>query len=113
MKLGIIESETKGAQHMHRHTVLFNFKDEVDAAGRAKAVDALRTLKTISVCKGFMLEKNKLPAGATAPYEWLLIADFANDDDRQTYEKDAHHVKVIRGDFLPTVKNYIIADVNF
>ncbi|MDX2224104.1 MAG: Dabb family protein [Rhodospirillaceae bacterium] len=98
---------------MHRHTVLFNFKDEVSEAERARVVEALRGLKSIGVVKGMMLHKNKLPAGPTAPYEWLLIADFANDDDRQTYEKDPLHVKVIRGDFVPNVKNYIIADVNF
>ena len=98
---------------MHRHTVLFNLKDELSQADKMKAIDALRSLKSISVCKGLMVEKNKLPAGDKAPYEWLLIADFANDDDRQTYEKDEYHVKVIRGDFLPTVKNYIISDVNF
>jgi len=98
---------------MHRHTVLFNLKDELSDADKAKVIDALRTLKSISVVKGMMVEKNKLPAGDKAPYEWLLVADFANDDDRQTYEKDPHHVKVIRGDFVPSVKNYIIADVNF
>ncbi|MDX2144524.1 MAG: Dabb family protein [Rhodospirillaceae bacterium] len=98
---------------MHRHTVLFNLKDDVDAATKTKAIEALRSLKSIKVCKGLMVEKNKLPLGDKAPYEWLLIADFANDEDRQTYEKDEHHVKVIRGDFLPTVKNYIISDVNF
>ena len=98
---------------MHRHTVLFNLKDELSQADKMKAIDALRSLKTIKVCKGLMVEKNKLPAGEKAPYEWLLIADFANDEDRQTYEKDEFHVKIIRGDFLPTVKNYIISDVNF
>lgn len=98
---------------MHRHTVLFNLKDEISQADKTKAIDALRSLTSIKVCKGMIVEKNKLPAGDKAPYEWLLIADFANDDDRQTYEKDDHHVKVIRGDFLPTVKNYIICDVNF
>ena len=98
---------------MHRHTVLFNLKDELTEADRTRVVAALRSLKTISVVKAMMLEKNKLPAGPTAPYEWLLIADFANDDDRQIYEKDALHVKVIRGDFVPSVKNYIIADVNY
>jgi len=98
---------------MHRHTVLFNLKDELDAAAKTKAIAALRSLKTISVCKGLMVEKNKLPPGDKAPYEWLLIADFANDEDRQTYEKDPHHVSVIKGEFLPAVKNYIISDVNF
>ena len=63
--------------------------------------------------RALMVEKNKLPAGDKAPYEWLLIADFANDDDRQAYEKDDHHVKVIKGDFIPAVKNYIISDVNY
>jgi hypothetical protein len=98
---------------MHRHTVLFNLKDELTQPEKTKAIDALRSLKSIAVCKGLMVEKNKLPAGDKAPYEWLLIADFANDEDRQTYEKDEFHVKVIRGDFLPAVKNYIISDVNF
>jgi hypothetical protein len=98
---------------MHKHTVLFNFKDEVAEGDRKRVVEALRSLKKISVVKGMLVEKNKLPAGATAPYEWLLIADFANDDDRQTYEKDAYHVKVIKGDFVPSAKNYIIADVNY
>ena len=98
---------------MHRHTVLFNLKDEVAEADKKKVIDALRSLRSISVCKGMMVEKNKLPAGDKAPYEWLLIADFANDDDRQAYEKDDHHVKVIKGDFIPAVKNYIISDVNY
>jgi hypothetical protein len=98
---------------MHRHTVLFNLKDEASAAEKIATIDALRSLKSIAVCKGIMVEKNKLPAGPTAPYEWILIADFASDADRETYEKDPHHVKVIRENFLPTAKNYIIADVNF
>lgn len=98
---------------MHRHTVLFNLKDELNAAEKSRIIDAMRTLNTISTVKGYMLEKNKLPAGDKAPFEWLLIADFANDEDRQIYEKDAHHVKVIKGDFVPNVKNYIISDVNF
>lgn len=98
---------------MHRHTVLFNLKDEVSAAETIATIDALRSLKSITVCKGIMVEKNKLPAGPTAPYTWILIADFASDADRETYEKDPHHVKVIRENFLPTAKNYIIADVNF
>ncbi|MSQ85760.1 MAG: Dabb family protein [Alphaproteobacteria bacterium] len=98
---------------MHRHTVLFNLKDELSEAEKKRVIDSMQTLRTISTVKGYMLEKNKLPAGDKAPYEWLLVADFANDDDRQTYEKDAHHVKVIKGDFVPAVKNYIISDVNF
>jgi len=98
---------------MHRHTVLFNLKDELNAAEKSRIIDAMRTLNTIWSGKRYMLEKNKLPAGDKAPFEWLLIADFANDEDRQIYEKDAHHVKVIKGDFVPNVKNYIISDVNF
>lgn len=98
---------------MHRHTVLFNLKDELNEADKMKVIEGLRSLKSIKVCKGMMVEKNKLPAGDKAPYEWLMIADFANDDDRQTYEKDDYHVKVIKGDFVPAVKNYIISDVNF
>ena len=98
---------------MHRHTVLFNLKDELSEAEKKRVIDSMQTLRTISTIKGYMLEKNKLPAGDKTPYEWLLVADFANDDDRQTYEKDAHHVKVIKGDFVPAVKNYIISDVNF
>ncbi len=98
---------------MHRHTVLFNLKDELSADEKKRVIDSMQTLRTISTVKGYMLEKNKLPGGDKAPYEWLLIADFANDDDRQIYEKDAHHVKVIKGDFVPAVKNYIISDVNF
>lgn len=98
---------------MHKHTVLFNFKDEIAEGERSRVVDALRSLKAISVVKGMMLQKNKLPSGPKAPFEWLLIADFANDEDRQTYEKDPLHVKVIKGDFVPAVKDYIISDVNY
>ncbi|MBL8629489.1 MAG: Dabb family protein [Rhodospirillaceae bacterium] len=98
---------------MHRHTVLFNLKDELPEAEKKRIIDSMQTLKTISVVKGYMLEKNKLPLSEKAPFEWLLIADFANDDDRQVYEKDAHHVKVIKGDFVPNVKNYMVSDVNF
>ncbi len=98
---------------MHRHVVLFNLKGEVSAEEKKRVIESMRTLRTIAVCKTFMLEKNKLPAGDKAPYEWLLVADFANDDDRQTYEKDEHHVKVIKGDFVPAVKNYLISDVNY
>lgn len=98
---------------MHRHTVLFNLKDETSEADRTRIIESLRSLKSISTVKGFMLEKNKIQNSAKAPYEWLLIADFASDDDRQIYEKDEHHVKVIRGDFVPNVKNYVVCDVNF
>ncbi|MCB2106425.1 MAG: Dabb family protein [Rhodobacteraceae bacterium] len=98
---------------MHRHTVLFNFKDEVSPADRDRIVEALRSLKSISVVKDLMLHKNKVPPSPKAPFEWLLVADFANDDDRQIYEKDELHVKVIRGDFVPNVKNYAVADVNY
>jgi hypothetical protein len=98
---------------MHRHAVLFNLKDELSDAEKTRIIDSMQTLKTISVVKGYVLAKNKLPLGEKAPFEWQLIADFANDEDRQTYEKDAHHVKVIKGDFVPNVKNYIISDVNF
>lgn len=98
---------------MHKHTVLFNLKDGLPEAERKRVIDSLKTLKSISVVKGMLVEKNKLPAGPKAPFEWLLIADFANDADRETYEKDAHHVKVIKGDFVPAVKDYIISDVNY
>jgi len=98
---------------MHRHTVLFNLKDGLAESETKRVIDSLRTLKTISVVKGMMIEKNKLPAGPKAPFEWLMVADFANDADREVYEKDAHHVKVIKGDFVPAVKDYIISDVNY
>ena len=98
---------------MHKHTVLFNLKDGLPEAEHKRVIDSLRTLKSISVVKGMLIEKNKLPAGPKAPFEWLLIADFANDADRETYEKDPHHVKVIKGDFVPAVKDCIISDVNY
>ena len=98
---------------MHKHTVLFNFKDGLAETERKRVIDALRSLKTISVVKGMLVEKNKLAAGPKAPFEWILIADFANDDDRQTYEKDPLHVKIIRTDWVPAAKDYIIADVNY
>ena len=98
---------------MHKHTVLFNFKDEVPETERKRVIDLLRSLKAISVCKSMMVEKNKLAAGPKAPFEWILIADFANDDDRQIYEKDPLHVKVIKTDWVPAAKDYIIADVNY
>jgi hypothetical protein len=97
---------------MHRHTVLFNLKDELSEAERKRVIDSMRTLRTMATVRDFMLERNKLPAGDKAPYEWLLVVDFSNDDDRQIYEKDAHHVKVIKDDFVPAVKNYVISDVN-
>jgi hypothetical protein len=98
---------------MHRHTVLFNLKDDLSAAETMTAIEALRSLKTIGVCKGLMVEKNKLPPGPKAPFVWILIADFDSDDDRETYEKDPLHVKVIRENFLPTAKDYVICDINF
>lgn len=98
---------------MHKHTVLFNFKDEVSDADRKRVVDLLRSLKSISVVKSMIVEKNKLPVGPKAPFEWVMISDFANDDDRQVYEKDPLHVKVIKTDWVPAAKDYIITDVNY
>ncbi len=98
---------------MHRHIVLFNLKDELSDAEKTRVIDSMQTLKTISVVKSYVLAKNKVPLGEKSPFEWQLVVDFANDDDRQTYEKDEHHVKVIKGDFVPNAKNYLVSDVNF
>jgi hypothetical protein len=97
---------------MHRHAVLFNLKDELSEVEKERVIDSMRTLRTIAAVRDFILEKNRLPAGEKAPYEWLLVVDFSNDDDRQIYEQDARHVAVIKGCFVPAVKNYIVSDVN-
>jgi sulfite reductase beta subunit-like hemoprotein len=97
---------------MHRHTVMFNFKDETPQAERDRVIAALKQLGSLPTVKAFMVGKNILPAGEKTPFEWLMLGDFANEDDRQAYEKHETHVHIIRKDWLPVAKNYIVLDVN-
>ena len=97
---------------MHRHTVLFNFKDEVDGALRDEVIASLRSLADLATVETFHVAKNLLPRGDVAPYEWLIVGDFADQKAREVYEKDEKHVAVVRQKFLPNVKNFAIIDVN-
>lgn len=98
---------------MHRHTVLFNLNDDLDDAKRDEVVATLRTLKDLPTVNSMILEKNLVPVGDMAPYEFVLMGDFNDQDARDAYEKHDTHVQIIRETFLPHVKNFAIGDVNF
>jgi len=95
---------------MHRHTVLFNLKDDADEAAVMTAMNSLADLPTV---ESMLIEENIVPIGDHSPYKWLLIGDFADQDARDAYEKHAQHVEVIKNTFLPNVKDFIMSDVNF
>jgi len=59
-----------------------------------------------------MVEKNLLPPGNMAPYEWLLVGDFADRKARDAYETDERHAIVVRQKFLPYVKSFAMIDVD-
>ena len=98
---------------MHRHTVLFNFKDEVGDAGREEVATSLRDLGSLPTVNTLIVEENIVPAGERAPYAWILTGEFADQAARDTYEKDEKHVSAVRGGFLPNVKDFIVCDVNY
>ncbi len=95
---------------MHRHTVLFNLKDDADEGAVMGAMKGLADLPTV---ESMLIEENIVPIGEHSPYKWLLIGDFADQDARDAYEKHDDHVDVIRNTFLPNVKDFIMSDVNF
>lgn len=98
---------------MHRHTVFFNLNDDLDDTKRDDVIATLRTLKDLPTVNAMILEKNLVPAGDMAPYEWIMIGDFDDQDARDAYERHDTHVKIIRETFLPSVKNFAVGDVNF
>jgi hypothetical protein len=94
---------------MHRHTVLFNLKDDADEEA---VIESMRVLASLPTVDAMVLEENALPPGDKSPYKWCLIGDFADQDARDAYEKHDTHVDVIRNTFLPAVKDFIISDIN-
>jgi hypothetical protein len=97
---------------MHRHIVMFNFKDEVDEASRDDAIAKLRTLGQLPMVRDFMVEKNVLEKTPTRPFAWLILADFADQAARDAYEKDPLHVDVIKTQFVAKAANWAVLDVN-
>ena len=98
---------------MHRHTVLFNFKDGVSDTDRDGLIEALRSLKDLPTVDAFVVQKNILPQGDHAPYEWLVVGDFADETARAAYEKHEKHAALIQNNFLPNVEDFIMADINY
>jgi hypothetical protein len=99
---------------MHRHIVLFNFKDDTAPEVREQVMTAIAKLGTLPTVKGFLSGKNILPGNPEKiPYEYLMMSDFADNDGRQAYEKHEIHEHVIRKDWLPVAKNYAVFDINF
>ena len=94
---------------MHRHVVLFNLNEGADAE---EIIGRMKKLASLPTVDALMLEENVVPAGATSPYKWLLIGDFADQDARNDYEKHDTHVDIIHNVFLPNVKDFIMSDVN-
>ena len=94
---------------MHRHTVLFNLKDDAD---EASVMARMRTLADLPTVPAMVIGENIVPMGERSPYKWLLIGDFADQDARDAYEKHDHHVDVIRNTFLPNARDFIVSDVN-
>ncbi len=94
---------------MHRHIVLFNLKEDADAAAVIGTMQGLADLPTV---ESFMVAENALEPGDTAPYKWIMVGDFADQAARDAYEAHETHVDIIRNAFLPAVANYIIADAN-
>jgi hypothetical protein len=95
---------------MHRHTVLFNLKDDADEAAVMAAMNGLADLPTV---ESMVIGENVVPIGDISPYKWLLIGDFADQDARDAYESHQHHVDVIKNTFLPNAKDFIMSDINF
>jgi hypothetical protein len=95
---------------MHRHTVLFNLKDDADEAAVMAAMKGLADLPTV---ESMVIGENVVPIGDISPYKWLLIGDFADQDARDAYESHQHHVDVIKNTFLPNAKDFIMSDINF
>ena len=98
---------------MHRHIVMFNFKSDVAAADRERVAERLRSLGKLPTVTSFLVAKNILDRNEKRPFEWLMMGDYADEKARDAYEKDPHHVQVIRQEWLPVVDNYVVLDVNF
>lgn len=95
---------------MHRHTVLFNLKDDADTDSVISTMKELASLPTVET---MVVEKNIVPIGDKSPYEWCLIGDFKDQEARDSYEKHEKHVDVIRNTFIPSVKDFIMSDINY
>jgi len=98
---------------MHRHNVLFNFKEELSEEERNSVIESMRSLSNLPTAQNFVVEKNIVPPGEKSPFEWFLAGDFADEDARQAYEQDEHHLDVVRNTFIPSVKDFIMSDINY
>ncbi len=98
---------------MHRHTVLFNLKDELNDADRDNVIAAIRSLGDLPTVDAFVVQKNILTKNEMAPYEWLMVGDFADEKAREAYEKHDTHVDVVHNKFLPNISGFIMADINY
>ena len=98
---------------MHRHIVLFNFKGSVAAADRERVTERLRTLGKLPTVASFLVAKNILEKNDKRPFEWVMMGDYADEKARDAYEKDPHHIQVIRQEWLPVVETYAVFDTNF
>ena len=95
---------------MHRHTVLFNLKEE---ANETQVIERLRELAALPTVVAMVLEDNIVPISDNSPYKWCLIGDFNDTDAREAYEKHETHVDIIRTTFLPNISGFIMSDINF
>jgi hypothetical protein len=94
---------------MHRHTVLFNLKDDADTDA---VISALQSLSELPTADALMVGANAVPPGEHSPYAWLLVADFADQAARDAYEAHETHVDIIRNVFLPAAADFIVSDLN-
>ena len=95
---------------MHRHTVLFNLKE---SSNSEDVISKLRELEKLPTVEAMVIEKNIVPIGEHSPYEWCLVGDFKDLEARDSYEKHEIHVEIIKGTFLPNVKDFIMSDIHF
>jgi hypothetical protein len=95
---------------MHRHTVLFNLKEESD---ETQVIEKLKELAALPTVVTMVLEKNIVPVSDHSPYKWCLIGDFNDTDSREAYEKHEKHVEIIKTAFLPNISGFIMSDINF
>jgi hypothetical protein len=94
------------------HLVLFNFKDEISSPERDRVIASIRSQGSFPGVESILVARNLLPGSAPAPFEWIVMLDFADEVRSLAFRNSDFHRQQVERDFTPNHRGFITLNLH-
>ncbi len=93
------------------HVILFNFKDGVPPEKKEEVLAEIRNQAKLPGITSLFMAPNILKKSSGSPYEWVIMVDYATEEDSKAFQRSAAHSNSVASNFTPYREGLVFCDL--